>query len=405
MSGATRRLLTLALVIASAMVAQAFGRFTWGVVLPEARDGLLSGSNTTAGLFGSLNVGAYLLGTVVVAWMASRATLVGLVKIGLILSTSGLALASFTQRPAVLAGALVMMGLGGAVIWVPVPGIASRLFPPNRRGFAVGIAGAGIGFGVVFAGRMASVLRDGDGQVWQQLYRIELGVAVVVLLASLIVLRSEGQRPSAAGGLGGFAALRKVEGWRALTAAYSAYGFCYILVVSFLVARLTDDAGWSAERSALVFTVVGLAVIVGGLMFGSLSDRIGHRGALIVAFAAWAVAAVALLTSHPLVVFPAALVVGGVFSGVPATITAYVVTHTDDHTYGPAFSATTLAFGLAQAISPQFGGAVADYRGSFTAVFVLSSMVAVVGAYASWRLPAVGGRGVTDNDQASGSVS
>jgi len=385
---AQRRLLTLAIAISSAMVAQAFGRFTWGVVLPEARDGLLSGSNTTAGLFGSLNVGAYLLGTVVVAWLASRATLVGLVKIGLTLSTSGLALASFTQRPPVLAGALVMMGLGGAVIWVPVPGIAARLFPAERRGFATGIAGVGIGLGIVFAGRMAALLRGGNGQVWQQLYRIELVVALLVLLAALLFLRSEGQHPSAAGGLGGFGALRQVRGWQALTAAYSAYGFSYILIISYLVARLEDDAGWSSQRSALVFTVVGLAVVVGGLLVGSVSDRIGHRHTLMTAFGTWSLAALCLLTGQLVLVFGAAIVVGVMFSGIPSTITAYVVTHTDDRSYGPVFSATTLAFGLSQAVSPQIGGALADWRGSFTAVFVLSASLALVGCYASWRLPA-----------------
>ena len=145
-----RRILTLTVVLAAAMVAQAFGRFSWGMVLPEARDDMLDGSNTLAGLFGSLNVAAYLLGTIVVAWLASRSTLVGLVKIGLTLSTSGLALASFAADPEVLAAALVLMGLGGAIIWVPVPGIAARQFPPERRGFATGLAGVGIGIGISF---------------------------------------------------------------------------------------------------------------------------------------------------------------------------------------------------------------------------------------------------------------
>ncbi|MGB1653290.1 MAG: hypothetical protein ACPHJY_02805 [Acidimicrobiales bacterium] len=118
MSSTQRRLFTVVVALSAAMVAQAFGRFTWGVVLPDARDDLLDGSNTAAGLFGTLNVSAYLVGTVVVAWLASRSTLVGLVKIGLTCSTSGLALASFTTEPVVLAGALVLMGLGGAIIWV-----------------------------------------------------------------------------------------------------------------------------------------------------------------------------------------------------------------------------------------------------------------------------------------------
>ena len=40
--------LTVGLVMAAACVAQAFGRFTWGVVLPGARDDVLGGSNTLA---------------------------------------------------------------------------------------------------------------------------------------------------------------------------------------------------------------------------------------------------------------------------------------------------------------------------------------------------------------------
>ena len=369
------------------MVAQAFGRFTWGVVLPEARDDLLDGSNTAAGLFGSLNVGAYLVGTVVVAWLASRSSLVGLVKIGLCLSTSGLAIASFTTDPPVLAGALVVMGLGGAIIWVPVPGIAARQFPPERRGFATGIAGVGIGLGIVFAGRMAAWLRGGDQDVWQTLYRIELAIALVVIGSAFLFLRSQGERPSVAGGFGGFGALRQVEGWKALTGAYSAYGFSYILVISFTFARLEDDAGWSSGRAALAFTTIGFAVVVGGLIIGSISDRFGRRPTMVFAFVCWAVAAVGILTGELIIVLGSAVLVGIMFSGIPATIIAHVVSHTDQRAFGPVFSATTLAFGVAQAVSPQIGGAIADWQGSFTAVFVLAAVVALIGAGAAWSLP------------------
>ena len=384
---AERRVLTLVIVLASAMVAQAFGRFTWGVVLPEARDDLLEGSNTAAGLFGSLNVGAYLIGTIAVAWLASRSSLVGLVKIGLVLSTSGLAIASFTTEPVVLAGALVLMGFGGAITWVPVPGIAARQFSAERRGLATGIVGIGIGVGIVFAGRMAAWLRGGDQDVWQTLYRIELGIAVVVIVSASVVLRSQGERPSVAGGFGGFGALRQVIGWKALTAAYSAYGFSYILVISFTVARLEDDAGWSSGRAALAFTTIGFAVVLGGLIMGSISDRFGLRPTMTAGFIGWAVASVGILTGELVVVLASAALVGVMFSGIPATIIAHVVTHTDERSFGPVFSATTLAFGIAQAVSPQVGGAIADWRDSFTVVFLLAAAVALLGAVAAWSLP------------------
>ena len=121
--------------------------------------------------------------------------------------------------------ALVIMGLGGAIIWVPVPGIAARQFPPERRGFATGMAGVGIGVGIVFAGRMAAFLRSGEQDVWQTLYRIELCIALIVIVSAFVFLRSQGERPSVAGGFGGFGALRQVQGWKVFTGAYSAYGF------------------------------------------------------------------------------------------------------------------------------------------------------------------------------------
>ena len=356
-------------------------------MLPDARDDLLDGSNTAAGLFGSLNVGAYLVGTVVVAWLALRSSLVGLVKVGLVLSTSGLTLASFTTQPAVLAMALVIMGLGGAIIWVPVPGIAARQFPPERRGFATGIAGVGIGVGIVFAGRMAAFLRSGDQDVWQTLYRIELGIALIVITSAFVFLRSQGERPSVAGGFGGFGALRQVEGWKALPGAYSAYGFSYILVISFTVARLEDDAGWNSGRAALAFTTIGFAVIAGGLIVGSISDRIGRRHTMTIAFVSWAVASIGILTGSLPVVLASTVLVGIMFSGIPATIIAHVVADADERSFGPVFSASTLAFGIAQAVSPQIGGAIADWRGSFTLVFWLAAVVALIGAMAAWSLP------------------
>lgn len=387
-----RAWLIIALVMASACVAQAFGRFTWGVVLPGARDDLLGGSNTLAGFFGTLNVTAYMLGTLAVSWASSRVTLVGLVRIGLTISTISLGVAAFAPSGPVLGMALFAMGLGGAVIWIPAPAISARSLPPHRAGMAVGLVGSGIGVGLVFAGQMAAWLerRNDTGDSWQMLYRIEFGVALIVLLGAFAVLRSRGDRPALAGGFGGVRALRTVRAWVPATVAYAAYGFAYILVLAFLVARLEDDAGFSSGEAAAMFSIVGVAAVFGGLTLGPLSDRLGRRATLTSAFVLFATCALLVLTGRQPWVVIAVIGVGLVFSGAPALIIAHVVDHTDADTYGPAFSAATLAFGVAQMISPQIGGTIADWLGSFTWVFVLSATLSAVGAIASSRLPARG---------------
>jgi predicted MFS family arabinose efflux permease len=391
-TGADRReraWLAVALVMASACVAQAFGRFTWGVVLPDARDDVLDGSNTLAGFYGTLNVTAYLVGTVMVAWAASRLTLVGLVRIGIVTSTTSIALAAFTPNAALLGVALVGMGLGGAVIWIPAPAIAARALPPHRAGLAVGLVGSGIGIGLVFAGQLSAFLdrRSEGDEIWQTMYRVELAIAVVVAIGTFTLLRSRGDRRSVRGGFGGVSALRAVDGWVPMTVAYASYGFAYILVLGFLVARLEDDAGFSAGEATSMFSLIGVGSVFGGTTLGPLSDRLGRPRTLAGAFVVFAACAVIVLSGRQPWVAVAAAGVGVMFSGMPALIIAHVVHHTDADTYGPAFSATTLAFGATQMVSPQIGGAIADGLGSFTWVFVLSAAASLVGAAAASQLP------------------
>ena len=381
--------LVIALVMASTCVAQAFGRFTWGVVLPDARDDLLGGSNALAGLFGTLNVAAYLLGTLAVSWAASRLTLVGLVRVGVVVSTTALGLASIAPSGPVLAVALIAMGLGGALIWIPAPAISARALPPQRAGLAVGFVSSGIGIGIVFAGQMAGFLerRSGGGTFWQTLYRIEFAIALVVVAGTFLFLRSAGDRPSGAGGFGGVSALRTVRGWIPAVVAYACFGFSYILVIGFLVARLEDDSGFTSSEATTMFSIVGLATVIGGLSLGRLSDRLGRRLTLTASFALFAACGLLVLTGSQPWVAIASFGVGLMFSGMPALIIAHIVDNTTVDTYGPAFSAATLAFGVTQMISPQIGGAIADRTGSFTTVFALSAIVALVGAAAASRLP------------------
>lgn len=386
---AERTWLVVGLVMASACVAQAFGRFTWGVVLPGARDDVLGGSNTLAGFFGTLNVTAYLIGTLVVSWAASKVSLVGLMRIGLSISTAALGLAAIAPNGPVLGLALFAMGLGGAVIWIPAPAISARAMPPQRAGMAVGLVGSGIGLGLLFAGQVSSWLdrRSDAADLWQTVYRIEFAVAVVVLAGAFVLLRSHGDRPSLRGGFGGVGALRTVDGWVQVTVAYASFGFAYILVLGFLVARLEDDSGFSSAQATAMFSIVGAATVFGGTTLGPLSDRIGRRITVTVAFTIFALCSLLVLTGRQPWVAIASVGIGLMFSGMPALIIAHIVDHTDTDTYGPAFSAATLAFGVTQMISPQIGGVIADTLGSFTWVFVLSAAVSLVGASFASRLP------------------
>ena len=94
--------ITVLLIAMAAAVGQAFGRFGYGVLLPAVRDDL-GISNTLAGLVGAANVGAYLLGTLIVAWATSRYLLINVMRVGLVFATVGLLIASLAGSPWILA--------------------------------------------------------------------------------------------------------------------------------------------------------------------------------------------------------------------------------------------------------------------------------------------------------------
>ncbi len=389
------------LVGAGAAVAQAFGRFTFGAILPAVRDDL-GLSNSAAGSLATINVLAYLIGTLVVATASARFRLLGVMRCGFAVSLGGLGLTSIAPGFAVLAVAMFCSGLGGALIWIPSPVVAAGALAPERRSLAVALLGSGIGLGVVFSGQLTGWVRSTMGDAsWRTVYQIETAIGFVVVLAVLALIRHRQAPPSGRAGVGGFGALRRMRGWLPLTAAYTAFGFMYLLVIAFLSTRLEDDSGWSEGQASLAFTFVGLAMVGGGPVFIALANRIGPRLSLSVAFALWGSLSALILGGWLLPTLAASAVMGLIFGGIPGTITLYVVDNTSADDYGPAFSAATLSFGVAQMASPQVGGWLADLTGSFTWVFLLSTALAALGLLASLGLP---GRSPVVRPAGSGTV-
>ena len=375
------------LIALSAAVAQAFGRFSYGLLLPAVRDDL-GISNTMAGLVGAANVGAYLLGTMFVAWATSRYRLLGVLRLGLVLSTTGRLAASFANSPYGLATALFIAGIGGACVWIPAPMIAADALPPAQRGLAIGLMGSGIGLGVAFVSVLGGSVRASQGdQGWTSVYFIMAVAGLTVLLGVLAAVRHQQAAPSGGGGFGGFGALKRMRGWLPLLFAYTCFGFMYLLVMGFLTTRLEDDSYWTNVDAAFAFTLMGFAMIFGGPLFVAIANRFGPRSALAMAFGLWPVFIAVVLTGHYVPTLVACVGLGFLFSGLPSLITLYVVENTAIEDYGPSFAAATLAFGLAQTISPPIGGFLADLTGSFMAVFLLSGFIGVLGLLTSLQLP------------------
>ena len=372
--------LVLLVALASA-VAQAFGRFSYALLLP-AIDRDLLGSYAVAGLVATANVLAYLLGTVAVSALSRRARPAALIKAGLACSALGLGLLSGAGGAGGLAVGLTLTGVGGAFIWVPAPGLAGSVVRPSRRGAAIGVAGSGIGGGIVVASALTYGLRAAGGDAsWRTVYLVETAVAVLVLLLCLLLLRPAPHRDDDTPVRTG--ALRRVPGWIGLTGGYAAYGLAYSVYTSYLVTALEDDAGFSAGHASAVYTLVGVGLVAGGVVLGPLSDRWGRGRTLVAGYLAMAGAILLVpLGTEPLA-SASALLFGLTMSGLPAVIAAVLSDTLTPREFAGAFGRCTLAFGLAQLAGPPLGGYLAEAAGGFLVPFLLAGLVAAAGALLS----------------------
>jgi MFS transporter, NNP family, nitrate/nitrite transporter len=213
-----------------------------------------------------------------------------------------------------LLGVGLLLGVAGGSFAVSLP-LASRWFPPQYQGLAMGIAGAG-NSGTVICTLAAPRLAEAYG--WQT----TLGLAAIpVALAAIAFIALAKEPPAPANPLRGrdiVNVLGERDTWR-LCAFYAVTFGCFVGFASFLPILLHDQYGLSKLEAASA-TAVGAAAGSFLRPFGGyLADRIG--GTTVLAGVYGLAGAVLLFVSTlppldvTLVAFPVAMAAFGVGNG------------------------------------------------------------------------------------------
>src|SRR3954453_5513136 len=377
------RVLIPILVLAAA-VAQGFGRFGYALLLPAVNADLVH-SYAVAGLLGTLNLTAYLGGTLLVSLTAGRLAPAASVRVGLLLTTAGLCVLALAPSVPVLVMGMVLAGFGGAMIWVRAPGTAGSAVRVSRRGLAIGLTGSGVGVGVMASSGLTAAAHAIAGPgAWRPVWGIEAVIAALVAAAAARWLRP---RVIPVSGPVRISALRAVPGWIGSTVSYGGYGLANAIYMTFLVPAYEDDAGFGSGHASGVFALTGVCIAAGGILLGRWSDSVGRRAAMTWAYVGMTAAVLLVpVGAEPWAVL-SAIVFGLAMSGAPAVLAAHLADSLDPRRFAAAFGAVTLVFGLAQLVGPQLGGWIADGTGSFTTAFLVAAAAALVAAVASATLP------------------
>lgn len=377
------------LAMAAASVSQGLVRFTYPFVLPAMTDDLLGGYGA-AGLLGAANLGAYLLGVLVMTAGPRRWHDVRAVRAGLALCTLGLALVAVAPSVAVAAIGLAVGGFCSAAVWIPLPSLVAAGTPPPRRGVAYGLLTAGVGLAILGVGGVTSLLQRVFGEgAWRPVWVVAAGVGAVVSVVVTVGLRparvpaTVGQWPEATVRPSAAAAAGVVR----LCVSYGLYGIGFSVYTGFLVAALQDGAGLSAPAATSAFALLGVCSVFGGVVVGRISDLVTRRTALAGAMLLTGGIALAVPLTRGAVAVATVAVYGLLMTGVGAVLAAYLGDALPPRDVGTAFGAATLAFGAGQFLAPPVGGWLADTTGSFTATYVAAAVCGIAGGAVALALP------------------
>ncbi len=387
-----------------------FGRFGYTLILPSMQVGL-GLTNGQMGLIASGNFLGYLVAALIGGLLAGRFGQRLVISGGLALAGGTMLLTGLAPGFEAALAARAVTGLGSAAANVPAMSLMSLWFARRRRGLASGLLVSGSGIGLLVAGQVVPrVVAAGGGDGWRHSwYALGLAVLGIALVAGLLLRNHPGDlgltalwaepepeqldpqpRPAEPAGL------RDV--WRTgaiwhLGAIFAAFGFSYIIYATFFATHLLRN-GLTSTAAGDLWGLVGLLSLGSGVLWGSVSDRLGRKQALAMVFLVQLGAILLFAIGSAPAVFAVSAVLFGLAGwSVPAIMTAAVGDYVDERLVPPAAGLLVLIFGVGQVVGPGVAGAIADAVGSFSPAFLLAGGIALLGSLGSLALPSRKGRG------------
>jgi MFS family permease len=343
----------LAGVVANLAAGTLFG---WSLVARPAADAVGMSDRGAAAVFASAIVvfaAVLLVLGPVQRRVGPRRLLLGAAVIGGV----GLLLAARAQHPLVLwIGVALLFGVANGLAYGVSVGLAARV-SPSRRGTAAGLVVSAYAAGPVLLGLVAPPALDAVG--WRGSLA---GVAVIVtgLLAGASWLVPAGTTEGDRRGRHDPVSRRDVALLWVVFAGGTAPGLL-LFAHAVTVAR---DLQLSVRAAGLAVSALAAGNLIGRLAGGAWSDRIGRLPAVAAALAIGAVAilAVALPTSHP-VVLTGYLGTGLAYGAVSALVPAATADRVGAAAFPTAYGVVFTGWGCAGLLAPLAGGQLLDPAG------------------------------------------
>ncbi len=376
------------------------GRFAIGMLLPSM--GLSLNLNySQMGFIGTGNFMGYMASVLFSGMVAARLGARNTIFMGLLLVGITMALISQTMTFFQVLLLYTITGMGTGLANMPLMGLISHWFLKSTRGRAAGTMLSGNGLAIVFAGVFVPWINGAAGSGGWRIAWISMGlISLVVAAAALVLLRND---PAQKGldplgentgsqvvkdGTGRRVSGKASQGTMVyLGCIYLCFGATYSVYVTFIVTALVNDHGFGEGAAGSFWAVVGALSIFSGPLFGGLSDRIGRRNGLMIAYLLFVLAYTLAAAPLPeLFLYASIILFGLIVWSIPTIMSAAVGDYMGPAQAVRALGFITLFFGAGQIAGPAMAGFLADVTGSFSAGFWLCAGLTGLAAILSFFL-------------------
>ncbi len=288
-----------------------------------------------------------------------------------------------------------MTGVGSGLANVPMMVLVSHWFSREARGRAAGIMLAGNGAAIVFAGLLVPALsRSLGADGWRTGWLILGGLSLAIsALAGALLRNTPEQMGLPAPAIGtpvtpvGVPAPQGPTPGRIiphLGFLYLLFGATYMIYGTFIVTTMVVERGMAEATAGRFWAWVGFFSLFSGPLFGTLSDRIGRKGGLMIVFAVQTLAYALASADLGVGALYLSIALYGVAAwSIPTIMAAAVGDYLGPARAAAGFSIVTFFFAAGQTVGPSLAGVVAEATGSFSSSYLMAAGLTGVGVFAA----------------------
>lgn len=361
------------------------GRFSLGMLLPSMGISLKL-NYSQMGLIGTGNFIGYMISVVLAGIIARVIGARWTISLGLVLVGSSMMLISRATGFIEIMTLYVATGVGSGLANVPMMGLVSHWFFKSNRGRAAGTMLSGNGIAIVFTGLFipwVNVYMGSEGwrTGWLTIGIISLFIAAI---AAFLLRNEPGEK--------GLEPLGKADAisvssesdpqkkeptankWSIvhLGCIYALFGATYVVYATFIVTTMVNERGFGENTAGTFWAIVGGLSIFSGPLFGWLSDRLGRKTGIMMAYTLFTISYILVAANLPNPFLYASIGIFGISVwSLPTIMSAAVGDYAGPVRAVKAFGFITLFFGVGQITGPAVAGFTADITGTFSMAFWL----------------------------------